>query len=119
MHVWYIFNVRIIVQAPFWPDSVTDPYWFGTLCVVYTNMASGNVYACWGTFKREYLAHLLRVGELILSFAIGTITLICYGTQFWVETADYRQGLWIKCSTKPNVPCETLPLVVDQGKGKR
>lgn len=80
------------------------------------NMASCDVYVCWRMFKREQLAHLLRIGELILSFAIGTITLISYGTQFWVETADYRHGLWINCSTKPGEPCKTLPLVVDQGK---
>lgn len=94
----------------------TARYWFGTLCFVHTKMAPCNVFVCWGAFKREYLPHLLRLGELVLSFAIGTITLISYGTQFWVETADYHQGLWIKCSTKPNVPCETLPLVVDHGK---
>lgn len=95
------------------------PIWFGTLCFDYTKMAPCNVYVCWGTFKREYLAHLLRLGELVLSFAIGTMTLISYGTQFWVETADYHQGLWINCSTKPNVPCETLPLVVEHGKSSR
>lgn len=103
------------VLVPFWILHQYVLVWnpvFG-----HTKMASFNVYACWAKFKREQLSHLLRVGELILSFAIGTITLISYGTQFWVETADYRHGLWINCSTKPNVPCVTLPLVVDHGKG--
>ena len=90
---------------------------FGTLCFGCNNMASCNVYACWAKFKREQLGHLLRLGELILSFAIGTITLISYGTQFWVETPDYHHGLWINCSAKPEVPCAALlPLVVNRGK---
>ena len=78
--------------------------------ILSTKMSS-NVYDCWEKFRREYLQHILRLGELIIAFAIGTSTLVAFGTQYWVETEEYREGLWVKCPSGADEECVYLPVI--------
>ena len=75
---------------------------------------------CLDKFKLEYADTLCRVGEVLLSFSSGILTVVTFGTAFWLqatvnksdpEMVGYHQGLWQNC-TNPIGPngCETISL---------
>ena len=78
---------------------------------------SSSVIACLTKFRHEYLEHVLRLGELVLAFAIGTSTLVAFGTQYWSETEDFHKGLWVNCGKDAQGKCDFLPITGEPGKG--
>ena len=69
---------------------------------------------CLGIFKTEYADTCCRIGEVLLAFSSGLLTVATFGTSFWLEAKDkdnsYHQGLWQNCSDFSTNGCRTLPL---------
>ncbi len=68
-------------------------------------------------FKSEYADTLCRIGEVLLSFSSGVLTVVTFGTAFWLqgiaskeEQSSYHSGLWQHCPTGTDSVCKTLPL---------
>lgn len=72
-------------------------------------------------FKTEYADTVCRVGEVLLAFSNGILTVVTFGTGFWLQSksvsgkdATYHFGLWQNCSDQivgaDDSGCNTLPL---------
>ena len=67
----------------------------------------------------EFTESLCRLGEVLLAFASGVLTMVTFGTPYWMvkvpEAANsdekiYHLGLWQNCTVLES--CEILPLKV-------
>lgn len=76
---------------------------------------------CGGTFREEYADNMCRVGEVLLSFTSGILTLVTFGTGFWLlakrHTVEgvayhdgYHLGLWQNCTISVTSVCENISL---------
>lgn len=72
---------------------------------------------CVDNFQAEYADTVCRVGEVLLSFSSGILTVVTFGTGFWLQSRDegssplYHFGLWQNCSYGVvDGGCKTLPL---------
>lgn len=77
---------------------------------------------CLDTFKSEYADTFCRIGEVLLSFASGILTVVTFGTGFWLQATfqgtsqesppvnSYHFGLWQNCSALATSDCSTIPL---------
>ena len=76
---------------------------------------------CVDTFKTEYSDTVCRIGEVLLSFGSGILTVVTFGTSFWLQATDkkdstslFHHGLWQNCSSETgDSVCNTLPLSGD------
>lgn len=52
----------------------------------------------------EHSQALCRLGEVLLAFASGVLTIVSFGSPFWIEneqgTLDH-EGLWQECQANP------------------
>lgn len=71
---------------------------------------------CADSCNHEYTDSLCRLAEVLLAFASGVLTMVTFGTPYWLErgsevgdTKDehYHLGLWQNCTT---VGCTGLPM---------
>ena len=77
--------------------------------------ARAEVKRCLSVFKSEYADTCCRVGEVLLSFFSGVLTIVTFGTAFWKEARPdalssdcrFHSGLWQTCNTES---CKTLLL---------
>lgn len=72
---------------------------------------------CMESFKEEYSDTVCRVGEVLLSFASGILTVVTFGTSYWLVsstdegTSKFHMGLWQNCTSADSTgSCQTLPL---------
>lgn len=76
---------------------------------------------CVDSFKTEYADTVCRVGEVLLAFSSGILTVVTFGTGFWLQSKSisgkdhtYHFGLWQNCSDQivdtDEGGCSTLPL---------
>ena len=77
---------------------------------------------CTDTFKEEYADNMCRIGEVLLSFTSGILTLVTFGTGFWLQAKKhtgkgfaYHLGLWQNCTVSVTSVCENISL---SGPGK-
>ena len=76
---------------------------------------------CAGHFRAEYADTMCRIGEVLLSFSSATLTLITFGTTYWIQAAKkedeplFHGGLWQNCSISDTVDCQRLAI---SGPGK-
>ena len=77
--------------------------------------ARAEVKRCLSVFKSEYADTYCRVGEVLLSFFSGVLTIVTFGTAYWQEARPeealssdcrFHSGLWQICNTES---CNTLP----------
>ena len=68
---------------------------------------------CADHFREEYADTMCRVGEVLLSFTCGVLTLVTFGTSFWLqaeiqagEGVGYHFGLWQNCTISATSVCE-------------
>lgn len=73
-------------------------------------------------FKSEYADTLCRVGEVMLSFTSGILTLVTFGTAYWLQVTSnstnpkdpvvklFHHGLWQNCTDSATSSCKALPL---------
>ncbi len=72
---------------------------------------------CARHFRAEYADTMCRIGEVLLSISSATLTLITFGTAYWVEATKenendlvYHAGLWQNCSISDTVSCKRRPI---------
>ena len=77
---------------------------------------------CAAYFRSEYADTLCRTGEVLLSFSSGILTVVTFGTAYWLQAVSegvdekttvnrYHYGLWQNCtSSLSSTACENLPL---------
>lgn len=76
--------------------------------------------------RREHAESCCRLWEVTLAFSNGVLTLVAFGTPYWVEyeaqsQADaqqrtFHEGLWQRCpSDSSAVDCVVLPINVAGG----
>lgn len=75
---------------------------------------------CVDIYKAEYAENMCRVGEVLLSFSSGILTLVTFGTGFWLQAKKsisgesvptFHYGLWQNCSISGGTTsCTTIPL---------
>jgi hypothetical protein len=75
---------------------------------------------CVDSFHTEYGDTVCRVGEVLLAFSSGILTVVTFGTGFWLQSKSvsddddsllYHFGLWQNCSSKVvEGGCVILPL---------
>ena len=71
---------------------------------------------CVENFKSEYADTFCRIGEVLLSFSSGILTVVTFGTSFWLKTTTekgnvYHSGLWQNCTVSlSGSNCNTLGL---------
>ena len=68
----------------------------------------------------EFTDSLCRLGEVLLAFSSGVLTMVTFGTPFWMvrepeasNSADvvaYHMGLWQNCTVIDTSVCRGLPL---------
>lgn len=60
---------------------------------------------------------LCRLGEILLAFASGVLTMVTFGTPYWLEklseaadldSEEFHQGLWQRCTFLES--CKSLPV---------
>lgn len=58
----------------------------------------------------EHSQTLCRLGEVFLAFASGVLTVVSFGSPFWIEngTSVDHQGLWQECQITPDASCKPL-----------
>ena len=60
----------------------------------------------------EHSQTLCRLGEVFLAFGSGVLTIVSFGSPFWIEGGkDFdHQGLWQECQSSPEAKCSSLDL---------
>lgn len=88
------------------------------LCVYKDMAVKTEAKKCVDSFKTEYADTVCRVGEVLLAFFSGILTVVTFGTGFWLESKSvsgkdptFHFGLWQNCSSVTELGgCTTLPL---------
>lgn len=77
----------------------------------------GSCQECWNSCQEEYGDTLCRLGEVLLAFTSGFVTLVNFGTPYWLqkdydikqgEADSFHYGLWQNCTRSAG--CDTIPL---------
>ena len=59
----------------------------------------------------EHSQALCRLGEIFLAFSSGVLTVVSFGSPFWIENETSQidhEGLWQECRTTPTAHCSSL-----------
>ena len=72
---------------------------------------------CADHFKAEYADTMCRIGEVLLSFSSATLTLITFGTAYWLQAKKqdqvelaYHNGLWQNCTIADTTDCHKISI---------
>lgn len=72
---------------------------------------------CLDNCQAEYGDTVCRVGEVLLAFSSGILTVVTFGTGYWLQSRTvsdsgplYHYGLWQNCSSLKVESCTTIPL---------
>ena len=76
--------------------------------------------ACPQTAKNWWAEHsqtLCRLGEVFLAFGSGVLTIVSFGSPFWIEGGETfdHVGLWQECRSSPEAKCSPLELSDESG----
>ena len=68
----------------------------------------------------EFTDSLCRLGEVLLAFSSGVLTMVTFGTPYWMvrepatsnspDEVSYHLGLWQNCTVVDTSVCSGLPL---------
>ena len=68
----------------------------------------------------EFTDSLCRLGEVLLAFSSGVLTMVTFGTPYWMvrepqtsndaDEVSYHLGLWQNCTVLDTKVCTGLPL---------
>ena len=72
---------------------------------------------CVDNCQTEYGDTVCRVAEVLLAFSSGILTVVTFGTGYWLQSRTisddgphYHSGLWQNCSSVVGGGCKTIPL---------